>query len=152
MAGSGHYHCVSHMDSLALTQSKVVLPADNLCLPLHLLVILPAQASYLAMSHVGGKLLLFQAGLPSLGAGKVKPSRENLSLYNTDRESTLRNPEDPFFKKFAGEASSRQITLDIFCGANGYTDLASLSSIAKYTCGQVGGSMLAAVACPQARP
>lgn len=89
------------------------------------------------MSHVGGKLLLFQAGLPSLGAGKVKPSRENLNLYNTDKEPTLRNPEDPFFKRFAGEASSRQITLDVFCGANGYTDLASLSSIAKYTCGQV---------------
>eukprot|EP00878_Enallax_costatus_P011952 GHUV01012479.1.p1 GENE.GHUV01012479.1~~GHUV01012479.1.p1 ORF type:complete len:992 (+),score=282.52 GHUV01012479.1:492-3467(+) len=95
------------------------------------------QAAYLAMSHVGGKLLLFQAGLPSLGVGRVKPSRDNLSLYNTEREPNLRNPEDPFFKRFAGEASSRQITLDVFCGANGYTDLASLSSIAKYTCGQV---------------
>lgn len=89
------------------------------------------------MGHLGGKLLLFQSGLPTLGPGRVKPSRDNLSLYNTEREPQLRNPEDPFFKRFAGEASSRQITLDVFLGTNSYADLASLSSIPRYTCGQV---------------
>eukprot|EP00775_Hariotina_reticulata_P013331 gene13331-13460_t len=95
------------------------------------------QAAFFVMGHVGGKLLLFQAGMPSLGAGKLKASRENLNLYNTEREPTLRNPEDPFFKHWAGEASSKQITLDLFLGTNGYADLASLSSIPRYTCGQV---------------
>lgn len=95
------------------------------------------QAAYLVMGHLGGKLLLFQAGLPSLGPGRLKPSRDNLSLYNTEREAQLRNPEDAFFKRYAGEASSRQITLDVFLGTNGYADLASLSSIPRYTCGQV---------------
>eukprot|EP00882_Tetradesmus_deserticola_P026169 GHRQ01028822.1.p1 GENE.GHRQ01028822.1~~GHRQ01028822.1.p1 ORF type:complete len:129 (-),score=34.70 GHRQ01028822.1:343-729(-) len=90
------------------------------------------------MSHVGGKLLLFQAGLPTLGSGKLKPSRDNLNLYNSDREPSLRNPEDPFFKRFAGEASSRQITLDVFLGSNGFADMASLASIPRFTCGQVG--------------
>jgi len=89
------------------------------------------------MGHVGGKLLLFQASQPTLGAGRLKPSRDNLSLYNTEREPQLRNPEDAFFKRFAGEASSRQITLDVFLGTNGFADLASLSSIPRYTCGQV---------------
>jgi protein transport protein SEC24 len=97
------------------------------------------QAAFLVMGHVGGKLLLFQAGMPSLGPGKLKASRENLNLYNTEREPSLRNPEDPFFKRFAGEASSRQITLDVFLCTNGYADLASLSSIPRYTCGQVRG-------------
>jgi hypothetical protein len=174
------------------------------------------------MGHLGGKLLLFQAGLPSLGPGRLKPSRDNLSLYNTggaaavqmcwgscraavwhpgccccvhlscahqghhhsscllthtahpwhallacypafhvyalpltswfsppgkpqlwqtiEREAQLRNPEDAFFKRYAGEASSRQITLDVFLGTNGYADLASLSSIPRYTCGQVSGA------------
>lgn len=95
------------------------------------------QAAFLVMGHVGGKLLLFQAGLPTLGAGKLKPGRDALNLYNTEREPQLRNPEDPFFKRFAGEASSRQITLDVFLGTPGYADLASLASIPRYTCGQV---------------
>jgi hypothetical protein len=89
------------------------------------------------MGHVGGKLLLFQAGLPTLGVGRLKPSRDNLHLYNSEREPSLRNPEDPFFKRYAGEASSRQITLDVFLGTSGFADLASLASIPRYTCGQV---------------
>jgi hypothetical protein len=105
-----------------------------------LLLLLPLQAAYLVMGHVGGKLLLFQSGLPTLGPGRLKPSRDNLNLYNTEREAQLRNPEDPFFKRYAGEASSRQITLDVFLATNGFADLASLSSIPRYTCGQVRGA------------
>lgn len=29
------------------------------------------QAAFLVTNHVGGKMLLFQSGVPSLGAGKV---------------------------------------------------------------------------------
>ena len=36
-------------------------------------------------SHIGGKLLLFQSAIPSLGVGKVK-ARENLAAYGTERE------------------------------------------------------------------
>ena len=42
------------------------------------------QAAFLAMSHVGGKLLLFQQAVPNIGIGRVK-QRENLSLYGTDK-------------------------------------------------------------------
>lgn len=149
------YFCCSHVHSICRSDSSAYCVLNWSCrwmplcsckqvlvstgLPIFRALSLSVQAAYLAMSHVGGKLLLFQAGRPSLGVGRVRPSRENSSLYDTDREATLRNPEDPFFKRFAGESSSRQITVDIFCAANGYTDLASLSSIAKYTCGQVGG-------------
>ncbi|GFH07061.1 COP-II coat subunit [Haematococcus lacustris] len=65
------------------------------------------QAAFHVMQHVGGKLLLFQAAVPSLGIGKVK-NREVLSAYGTDRESTLRQPDDPFFKRFAAECSRVQ--------------------------------------------
>lgn len=47
------------------------------------------QAAYLVMGHLGGKLLLFQAGLPSLGPGRLKPSRDNLSLYNTGKTAAV---------------------------------------------------------------
>ena len=89
------------------------------------------------MNHIGGKLLMFQHGVPSVGVGKLK-ARENLALYGTEREPTLRNPEDPFFKRFAAEACRVQMTLDLFVGSGNYTDLASLVSIPRYTCGQVG--------------
>jgi len=94
------------------------------------------QAAFLVMNHIGGKLLMFQHGVPSVGVGKLK-ARENLALYGTEREPTLRNPEDPFFKRFAAEACRVQMTLDLFVGSGNYTDLASLVSIPRYTCGQV---------------
>lgn len=94
------------------------------------------QAAFMVICHIGGKMLLFQAAVPTVGAGKVK-NRENAALYGTDREATLRVPEDPFFKKFAAECSRVQITVDTFVFSNSYCDLASISAMPKYTCGQV---------------
>jgi len=45
------------------------------------------------IQHVGGKLLLFQSSLPSLGEGNLKP-RDNPRLLGTDKEHTLLNAED----------------------------------------------------------
>ena len=52
------------------------------------------------------------------GIGKVK-NRDNATLWGTDQEHKLRCPDDPFFKKFAAEASRVQIAVDVFvlgCG------------------------------------
>ena len=46
------------------------------------------------MAHIGGKILLFQASLPSIGEGTLKP-RENQRLLGTDKEHNLLNAEDP---------------------------------------------------------
>jgi protein transport protein SEC24 len=62
------------------------------------------QAAFLLMNHIGGKLLLFQAAAPSLGIGRIK-ARDNPALYGTDREYSLRTPDDPFYKRFSAEAS-----------------------------------------------
>eukprot|EP00798_Chlamydomonas_sp_ICE-L_P002521 gene2521-5474_t len=94
------------------------------------------QAAYMVMSHIGGKLLLFQASVASAGPGKVK-GRENVSLYGTDREPTMRNPEDSFFKRFAAECSRVQITVDVFATSLQYMDLASLAAIPRFTCGEL---------------
>lgn len=92
------------------------------------------QAAFKVMSYTGGRLLLFQGGVPSLGVAKVK-NRENASLYGTDREYTLRTPEDPFWKKYAAEASRQQISVDVFSFSKAFTDLASLGCLPRYTCG-----------------
>jgi protein transport protein SEC24 len=94
------------------------------------------QAAFLVMSHLGGKMLLFQGSASTLGAGKFK-AREQLAAYGTEREAALRSPENAFFKRFAAEASRQQITLDVFAAAPGPVDLASLAAIPRYTCGQV---------------
>jgi hypothetical protein len=62
------------------------------------------QAAFLVMNHIGGKLLLFQAAAPSMGIGRIK-ARDNPALYGTDREYSLRTPDDPFYKRFSAEAS-----------------------------------------------
>ncbi|GIL72053.1 hypothetical protein Vretimale_545 [Volvox reticuliferus] len=94
------------------------------------------QAAFMVTSHIGGKLLLFQSSVPSLGVGKVK-NRENPSAYGTEREPALRNPDDPFFKRYAAECSRVQITVDVFVMSMQYCDLASLAAIPRYTCGEL---------------
>ena len=53
----------------------------------------------MVMAHLGGKLLVFQSSAPSLGIGKVK-NRDVANLYNTEREPTIRQPEDGFYKRY----------------------------------------------------
>lgn len=94
------------------------------------------QAAFLLMNHVGGKLMLFQSAAPSVGIGRIK-SRDNAALYGTDKEPSLRNPDDPFYKRYSAEASRFQICLDIFATGASYMDLPSLGALAKYTGGQL---------------
>ncbi|KAK9861048.1 hypothetical protein WJX84_009471 [Apatococcus fuscideae] len=94
------------------------------------------QAAFLVMSGIGGKLMLFQTSMPSSGVGKGK-ARDNHQAYGTDNEPRLRNADDPFYKKFAAECSRYQIAVDIFSFSQGFTDLASLGQLPKYTCGQL---------------
>ena len=51
------------------------------------------MAAKRVIQHVGGKLLLFQMGLPTIGEGSLKP-RENIRVIGTDKEHTLLNAED----------------------------------------------------------
>lgn len=95
------------------------------------------QAAMMTMQHIGGKLLLFQAALPNVGEGQLR-QRDDARLFGTDREHTLRSAEDPFYKRFAAECSRVQMCLDVFALSQGpFQDVASLSTLAKYTGGQV---------------
>jgi len=97
----------------------------------------PALRSvYMAMSHIGGKLLLFQSTLPSIGVGRLR-ARDDARLYGTEKEASLRGAGDPFYKKFSAECSRVQISVDVFCSAAPYADIASLSVLSKYTSGEV---------------
>ncbi|THU44354.1 hypothetical protein C4D60_Mb02t06530 [Musa balbisiana] len=94
-------------------------------------------AAFMVMSQLGGKLLIFQSALPSLGVGHLRLRGDDLRVYGTDKEHTLRLPEDPFYKQMAAEFTTTQIAVDIYAFSEKYSDIASLGTLAKYTGGQV---------------
>ncbi|XP_047162184.1 protein transport protein Sec24-like At3g07100 [Vigna umbellata] len=95
------------------------------------------KAAFLIMSQLGGKLLVFQNTLPSLGVGRLKLRGDDSKVYGTDKEHVLRLPEDPFYKQMAAEFSKYQISVNMYAFSDKYTDIASLGTLAKYTAGQL---------------
>lgn len=95
------------------------------------------KAAFMVMSQLGGKLLIFQNTLPSLGVGRLKLRGDDLRVYGTDKEHMLRIPEDQFYKQMAAELTKYQIAVNVYAFSDKYTDIASLGTLAKYTGGQV---------------
>ncbi|XVF33892.1 hypothetical protein REPUB_Repub18cG0010800 [Reevesia pubescens] len=95
------------------------------------------KAAFMVMSQLGGKLLIFQNTLPSLGVGRLKLRGDDLRVYGTDKEHILRLPEDPFYKQMAADLTKYQIGVNVYAFSDKYTDIASLGTLAKYTGGQV---------------
>ncbi|KAK6120063.1 hypothetical protein DH2020_046193 [Rehmannia glutinosa] len=95
------------------------------------------KAAFTVMSQLGGKLMIFQNSLPSLGVGRLRLRGDDIRVYGTDKEHTLRVPEDPFYKQMAADLTKYQIAVNIYAFSDKYTDIASLGTLAKYTGGQV---------------
>ncbi|PIN18446.1 Vesicle coat complex COPII, subunit SEC24/subunit SFB2 [Handroanthus impetiginosus] len=95
------------------------------------------KAAFMVMNQLGGKLLIFQNSLPSLGVGRLRLRGEDIRVYGTDKEHTLRLPEDPFYKQMAADLTKYQIAVNVYAFSDKYTDIASLGTLAKYTGGQV---------------
>lgn len=83
-------------------------------------------------SQLGGKLLIFQSTLPSLGIGHLRLRGDDSRVYGTDREHTTRVPEDPFYKQMAAEFTKTQIAVDIYAFSDKYSDIASLGIFLKH--------------------
>lgn len=81
---------------------------------------------FFQQNRLGGKLLIFQTTIPTLGVGRLKIRSDDLRVYGTDREHTLRIPEDPFYKQMAADLSKFQIGVNVYAFSEKYTDLASL--------------------------
>ncbi|KAL5729064.1 Protein transport protein Sec24A [Ranunculus cassubicifolius] len=95
------------------------------------------KAAFMVMSTLGGKLLIFQSTLPSLGAGRLRLRGDDPRVYGTDREHALRLPEESFYKQMAADLTKYQIGVNVYTFSDKYTDVASLGTLAKYTGGQV---------------
>ncbi|KAK3018194.1 hypothetical protein RJ639_002887 [Escallonia herrerae] len=95
------------------------------------------KSAFMIVSQLGGKLLIFQNTLPSLGVGRLRLRGDDIRVYGTDKEHVLRIPEDPFYKQMAADFTKYQIAVNVYAFSDKYTDMASFGTLAKYTGGQV---------------
>lgn len=95
------------------------------------------KGAFMAMKHIGGKLLVFGACIPSVGELSLKSTRDNPRLLGTDREVELLRPVGEGYKDLATELTRAQISVEMFLAPQQYIDLASISPLAKFTGGDV---------------
>lgn len=89
-------------------------------------VILELRVGLFFQSQLGGKLLVFQHTLPSLGVGRLKLRGDDPRIYGTEKEHLLRGTEEQFYKHMAADFSKYQIGVNIYAFGERYTDLASI--------------------------
>ncbi|CAK4085636.1 unnamed protein product [Aphanomyces euteiches] len=94
------------------------------------------RAAFRLMTSVGGKMLVFQSSLPTVGQGALK-HREDTRLFGTAKEHDLLNPVDTFYRKNAIEFCRQQVSVDTFLFSPQYTDYASIGSMSKFSAGEV---------------
>ncbi|XP_073136765.1 protein transport protein SEC24 B-like isoform X2 [Henckelia pumila] len=98
------------------------------------------KSAFLAVKSTGGKLLVFQSVLPSIGIGSLA-SREaegGTCVVAGEKEAhKLLQPMDKIMKTMAIEFAEHQVCVDLFITSQTYVDIASLSVVSRTTGGQV---------------
>ncbi|XP_077226651.1 protein transport protein SEC24 C-like [Tasmannia lanceolata] len=98
------------------------------------------KAAFLAMKSTGGRLLVFQSVLPSVGIGALSAreaeGRTNVSAGEKEVHKLLQ-PADKTLKTMAIELAEYQVCVDIFITTQTYMDIASISVVPRTTGGQV---------------
>ncbi|CAN6333808.1 unnamed protein product [Urochloa humidicola] len=98
------------------------------------------KASFLAMKSTGGKLLVFQSVLPSIGIGSLSAreaeGRSNISTGDKEAHKLLQ-PVDKTLKTMALEFAEYQVCVDVFLSTQSYVDIASISVVPNTTGGRV---------------
>ncbi|KAI3802852.1 hypothetical protein L1987_30997 [Smallanthus sonchifolius] len=98
------------------------------------------KAAFLAMKSTGGKLLVFQSVLPSVGiaalSAREAEGRTNISAGEKEPHKLLQ-AADKTMKALAIEFAEYQVSVDVFITTQSYVDIASISVIPKTTGGQI---------------
>lgn len=98
------------------------------------------KAAFLAMKSTGGKLLVFQSVLPSIGIGglSAREAEGRTNIIAGEKEThKLLQPADKILKTMAIELAEYQVCVDLFITTQSYVDIASISVIPRTTGGQV---------------
>lgn len=94
------------------------------------------RAGHKMISSIGGKLVVFSASLPNVGEGKLTVRDESAHSGKPKEAQALLNAADSFYKAFAVECNSAQVTIDLFLTGSKYQDVATLSNLPRFTAGQ----------------
>lgn len=90
----------------------------------------------LMLQGPGGKLMVFSSSLPSIGEGMLTIRDEANQSGKSKETLALLKSADKFYKSFAVQCNSAQISVDLFLTGSKYQDVASLSNLLRYTAGQ----------------
>ena len=93
------------------------------------------RAGHKLVSPIGGKIIVLTASIPNMSHGKLE-MREDKKILGTSKENSLLQTGNSFYKSFAVECSKNQVSVDMFLFSSQYQDVASLSSLPRYTGGQ----------------
>ncbi|KAJ1853413.1 COPII coat Sec23p-Sfb3p heterodimer component [Coemansia sp. RSA 1822] len=94
------------------------------------------QAVHEALRGRGGKLFAFQTALPTFGPGSLK-QRDDPKLHNTDKERTLYEPQDSFYRDWAIKLVEEGICCSLYTFPSAFMDLATLSQLSTLTGGEL---------------
>ncbi|KAJ2816106.1 COPII coat Sec23p-Sfb3p heterodimer component, partial [Coemansia furcata] len=94
------------------------------------------QAAHEALRGRGGKLIAFQTALPTFGPGSLK-QRDDAKLHNTDKERTLYEPQDAFYRDWAIKLVEDGISCSLYLFPSAYVDAATLSQLSTVTGGEL---------------
>lgn len=78
--------------------------------------------------------MVLSASLPTAGPGALR-NREDVKILGTAKESALLQAATGFYKTFAIDCSRSQVSVDMWLFASGYTDVATLGCLPRYTGG-----------------
>lgn len=95
-----------------------------------------ALAAQIAMKKNGGKLLVFQSFLPGVGPGALK-NREDVTILGTDKERTLYEPQEYFWRKLGQDFATTGICVDMFLFPSSYIDIATIGCLASLSGGSI---------------
>ncbi|GMI42561.1 hypothetical protein TrCOL_g10240 [Triparma columacea] len=94
------------------------------------------KAAFTVCKAIGGKMCVFQSGLPNLSDGALK-QRENPRIMGTSEEFKLLTPSINWYKDTAVEFSRSQICVEMFVFPHQYVDIATITELTKNTAGQL---------------
>ncbi|XP_022719190.1 protein transport protein Sec24-like At4g32640 [Durio zibethinus] len=145
MVGIATFDSTIHFYNLkrALQQPLMLIVPDvqDVYIPLETDVVVHlSEAAFLAIKSSGGKLLVFQSVLPSVGivalSTRDAEGRANISAGEKEAHKLLQ-PADKTLKTMAIEFAECQVCVDVFITTQTYVDIASISVIPGTTGGQV---------------
>ncbi|KAJ2995947.1 COPII coat Sec23p-Sfb3p heterodimer component [Globomyces sp. JEL0801] len=94
------------------------------------------RAGFEALKHFGGKLSVFQTMLPSIGLG-VLQNRDDAKLIGTDKEKSLFEPQEFYWKKLGQECAVNGVSVDLYLFPTTYIDIATLGTLPALSGGDI---------------